>query len=218
MDTDESKVVVALVAVGDKYVQEIIPYYRQLKQWGYRVAILTDQPLHFNIEDVTLYTKSIFNYFDKIYFALNNVKQYQQTIVYVDGSTPISREQINQYVDILSSDFLYIEDWPLGGFDQYKDKANFKYLVDYLNVFELPIKNYPTIREQVMVFNSTIDYKTVVNELEMIQPVFDYMGLLNYKMYDKQRVIGEAEGLALSIVLDQSNIRLQKVTVKKVAT
>jgi hypothetical protein len=130
MGIKENNITVALVAVGDKYVQEIIPYYNRLKQWGYDVEILTNQPIHFDKGDVTLYTKKIFNYFDKLYFALNVVKQSQQTVIYVDGSNSINKEQISQYTSGLVTDFSYIEGWPLGGFDEYKDKANFKYLID----------------------------------------------------------------------------------------
>ena len=73
MDTNENDIIIALVAVGDKYVQEIIPYYNELKQWGYNVEILTDQPIHFNRGDVTLYTKKIFNYFNQIkYLTVNS--------------------------------------------------------------------------------------------------------------------------------------------------
>ena len=68
-----------------------------------------------------------------------------------------------------------------------------------------------------MIFNKDIDHQLVVQELEKIQPVFDYMALLNYGMYNKPFVLGDAEGLALSIVLDKNNITLHKINVKKVA-
>ena len=205
MDTNENNIIVALVAVGDKHVNEIIPYYNQLKRWGYNVKILTDQPIKFEIADVTVYTKHIFNYFDKLYFPLSIIKDYNQTVIYIDGSSPISKEQISQYTSGLATDFSYIESWPLGGFDEYKDKASFGFLSMYLDVYNMPIKNYPTIQERVMIFNKTINHELVSKELEMIQPVFDYMALFNYKMYVKPFVLGDGEGLAMSIILEKTN-------------
>lgn len=218
MDTNVNNVVVALVAVGREYVEEIIPYYNKLKQTGYNVKVLTDEPLEFNLQDTTPYTKHIFNYFDKIYFSLSLVREYNQTVIYIDGSLPISSALISEYINNLGADFYYIDSWPLGDYRHYHDKANFRFLNTYLDLYKIPIKNYPTIQERVMIFNKSIDHQLVVQELEKIQPVFDYMALLNYAMYSKPFVLGDAEGLALSIVLDQNNITLQKITVKKVAS
>jgi len=217
MDTDVNKAIVALVAVGEEYVQEIIPYYNKLKRSGYDVKILTNYPDEFQSEDVTLYTKRIFNYFDKIYFALELVKKYNRTVIFVDGRESINERMIERYTSNLTADCIYVEDWELGGFLQYTDQATFKYLVDYLTLYNIPVKDYPTIYEHIVVFNKTINYQLVIDQLEQIQPVFDYMAVLNCKMYNKSFILGHGEGLALSIVLDQNNITLQKITIKKVA-
>lgn len=217
MDTNVNNVVVALVAVGEEYVQEILPYYNKLKRLGYNVKILTNYPDQFQSQDVTLYTKRIFNYFDKLYFALELVREYSSTVIFVDGRESIEGWMIDRYTNNLTADCIYVEDWELGGFLQYTDKATFNHLVDYLSLYDIPVKDYPTIYEHIVVFSRTIDYQLVVDQLEQIQPVFDYMAVLNCKIYDKPFILGHAEGLALSIVLDRNNITLQKITIKKVA-
>ena len=205
MDTNENNIIVALVAVGDKHVDEIIPYYNRLKRWGYNVKVLTDQPIKFDVADVSVYKKHIFNYFDKLYFPLSIIRDYNQTVIYIDGSHPIDKELINEYTSNLTTNFKYIDSWPLGGFDEYRSEANFGLLNMYLDAYEMPYKNYPTIQERVMIFNKTIDHELVSRELEMIQPVFDYMALFNYKMYVKPFILGDGEGLAMSIILDKTN-------------
>lgn len=217
MGTNVNNVVVALVAVGEEYVQEILPYYGKLKRLGYNVKILTNYPHEFQSEDATLYTKHIFNYFDKLYFALELVRKYNRTVIFVDGRESIEGWMINRYTSNLTADCIYVEGWELGGFLQYTDKATFNHLVDYLTLYNIPVKDYPTIYEHIVVFNRTIDYQLIIHQLEQIQPVFDYMAVLNCKIYDKPFILGHAEGLALSIVLDQNNITLQKITIKKVA-
>jgi hypothetical protein len=215
MDTNENKAIVALVAVGRSYVEEIVPYYNRLKKSGYEVKVLTDHLDQFESEDVTPYTKRIFNYFDKIYFTLELVKRYNRTVIFVDGEESIAEWMIERYTNNLTTDCTYVEDWQLGGFLRYANEATFEYLTKYLALYDIPIKDYPTIYEHIVVFNKTIDYQLVIDQLEQIQPVFDYMAVLNCKLYNKPFILGHAEGLALSIILDQNNITLQKVTIKK---
>jgi hypothetical protein len=205
MDTNENDIVVALVAVGEKYVDEIIPRYNRLKRWGYNVKVLTDQPTKFEVADVILYGKRVFNYFDKLYFALELISRYNKTVIFIDGAEDVSDELIKEYTSNLTTDCVYLYNWPLGSFNQYKNEPAFEYLVKYLTLYNISIKDYPTIYEHVLVFNKTIDHELVRNELEMIQPVFDYMALLNYKLYKKPFVLGDGEGLALSIILDKTN-------------
>jgi len=204
MDTNKNDIVVALVAVGEGYVSEIIPRYNRLKRWGYDVKVLTDQPVKFDVADVIPYGKRVFNYFDKLYFALELVRRYNKVVIFIDGKEDVGDELIKQYTSNLTTDCLYIKGWDLGGFNQYKNEATFEYLVKYLTLYQMPIKDYPTIYEHVIVFNKTINHELVKNELELIQPVFDYMALLNYKLYNKPFVLGDGEGLALSIILDKT--------------
>jgi hypothetical protein len=87
-------------------------------------------------------------------------------------------------------------------------------LFDYFHYKNIPIIDYPTILEQVMVFKKTIDYKLINKELQIIQTVFDYVSVMNNNTYIRPFVLGSAEGLALSIVLTNNNIPFTKIDLK----
>lgn len=205
--------IIALVAVGEFYIQEIKDYYWDLKKLGFSVKVLTDDSSHFDENDVTLYEKPIFNYFDKLYFSLNLVKKYNKNIIYMDGTSALPQNILLDITQRSDSDFIYTSNWPKGNFFAYDYTPSFKYLFDYLKYKQIPIKDYPTILEQVMVFKKTIDYKVISRELQIIQTVFDYVSIMNDETYIRPFVIGSAEGLALSIVLTNNNITFTKIDI-----
>lgn len=205
--------IIALVAVGEFYIQEIKDYYWDLKKLGFSVKVLTDDSSHFDENDVTLYEKPIFNYFDKLYFSLNLVKKYNKNVIYMDGTSALPQNILLDIAQRSDSDFIYTSNWPKGNFFAYDYTPSFKYLFDYLKYKQIPIKDYPTILEQVMVFKKTIDYKLISRELQIIQTVFDYVSIMNDETYIRPFVIGSAEGLALSIVLTNNNITFTKIDI-----
>jgi len=203
--------IVVLVAVGNTHVNEILEYYRELKSNQTIIKILTDQPSNFDLNDVILYQKSVFNYFDKIFFSLKIVEECRKSVIYVDGSTPISKDSFDRLMEQLTTNFLYVNNWPKGDFFEYKDEICFRFLLEYMNYRNIPLKNYPTISEQIMVFNKTINYQLIKKELEIIQPVFDYISVMNDMTYSKPFVLGGAEGLALSIIMNNNDITHKKI-------
>lgn len=203
--------IVVLVAVGNTHVNEILEYYRELKSNQTIIKILTDQPSNFDLNDVILYQKSVFNYFDKIFFSLKIVEECQKSVIYVDGSTPISKDSFDRLMEQLTTNFLYVNNWPKGDFFEYKDEICFRFLLEYMNYRNIPLKNYPTISEQIMVFNKTINHQLIKKELEIIQPVFDYISVMNDMTYSKPFVLGGAEGLALSIIMNNKDITHKKI-------
>lgn len=205
--------IIALVAVGEFYIQEIKDYYWDLKKLGFSVKVLTDDSSYFDENDVTLYEKPIFNYFDKLYFSLNLIKKYNKNIIYMDGTSALPQNILLDITQRSDSDFIYTSNWPKGNFFAYDYTPSFKYLFDYLKYKQIPIKDYPTILEQVMVFKKTIDYKLISKELQIIQTVFDYVSIMNDETYIRPFVIGSAEGLALSIVLTNNNITFTKIDI-----
>ena len=46
--------IIALVAVGEFYIQEIKDYYWNLKEDGFTIKVLTDDSSHFDVNDVTI--------------------------------------------------------------------------------------------------------------------------------------------------------------------
>lgn len=205
--------IVVLVAVGDTYVNEILEYYKELKSNQSTIKILTDQPEHFDSDDVISYEKPIFNYFDKIFFSLKMVETYGKSVIYIDGSTPILKDSFDRLMEQLTSDFLYVNNWPKGDFFEYKDESCFRFLLEYMEYKNIPLKNYPTITEQIMVFNKSINYQLLKKELQIIQPVFDYISLMNDMTYSKPFVLGGAEGLALSIIMNNNDITHKKIII-----
>jgi hypothetical protein len=205
--------IVVLVAVGDTYVNEILEYYKELKSNQSTIKILTDQPEHFDSDDVISYEKPIFNYFDKIFFSLKMVETYGKSVIYIDGSTPILKDSFDRLMEQLTSDFLYVNNWPKGDFFEYKDESCFRFLLEYMEYKNIPLKNYPTITEQIMVFNKSINYQLLKKELQIIQPVFDYISLMNDMTYSKPFVLGGAEGLALSIIMNNNGITHKKIII-----
>jgi len=203
--------IISLVAVGDFYVHEIESTYYRLKNEGYEVKILTNNPKFFDKRDIVVYQKENFNYFDKIYFSIDLIKQYGKTVIYFDGSDSPNIETIIRRILKEDSHFIYRENWPKGDFYNYKDENCFRFLLEYLNYRKMPLINYPTISEKLMIFNKKLDHKLVKSELEKIQPVFDYISVMNYTTYSKPFVIGGAEGLALSIVLTNNQIPITKL-------
>jgi hypothetical protein len=104
-----------------------------------------------------------------------------------------------------------VKNYPKGNFLNYKDEYCFRYLLEYMNYRNIEIKDYETICERLMYFNKTLPLSKIKNNLEIIQPVFDYTSLMNDTTYEKPFVLGGAEGLALSIVFNLSNISLNKI-------
>ena len=51
--------IISLVAVGDTHVNEILEYYKELKSNHITTKVLTNHPEHFDLNDVTLYEKSV---------------------------------------------------------------------------------------------------------------------------------------------------------------
>lgn len=198
--------IISLVAVGEFYVQEIEDTYHRLKTEGYQVKVLTNTPNIFHKDDVTEYHKSNFNYFDKIYFSLDLIKRHKKSIIYFDGSSQVNLEELISKLSKKNTHFAYQENWPKGSFFEYRDEKCFRFLLEYLDYKNIPILDYPTISEKIMFFHKELDHNSVKSELEKIQPVFDFISIMNDMTYTKPFVIGGAEGLALSIVLTNNKI------------
>ncbi len=198
--------IISLVAVGDFYIKEIETIYKKLKLEGFNIKVLTNDLKSFDQNDVVLYQKSNFNYFDKIYFSLSLIKEYKKSVIYFDGSVVLDVENLISKSSKENTHFIYTENWPGGNFLKYKDESCFRFLLEYFQYRNVPVKDYPTISEKIMVFNKNIDYELIQSELEKIQPVFDFISLMNDMTYTKPFVIGGAEGLALSIVLTNNKI------------
>ncbi len=206
--------IIALVAVGEFYIQEIKDYYWDLKKDGFTIKVLTDDSSHFDVNDVTIYKRPVFNYFDKLHFSLSLVEKYGKNVIYMDGTSALPKHIVANISSRSDSDFIYTSNWPKGNFYGYEDDPCFRYLFEYFHYKNIPIIDYPTILEQVMVFKKTINYELINKELQIIQTVFDYISVMNNNTYIRPFVLGSAEGLALSIVLTNNNIPFTKINIE----
>lgn len=213
MNTFINDNIVSLVAVREFYIQEIKDYYWNLKRLGFTIKVLTDNPNHFDINDVTFYEREVFNYFDKIHFSLKLVEKYGKDVIYMDGTSTLPENILTNITSRSDCDFIYTSNWPKGNFYDYQDDPCFRHLLKYFEYKNIPLINYPTILEQVMIFKKSIDYKLINKELQILQTVFDYASVMNDNTYIRPFVLGSAEGLALSIVLTNSKIPFVKIDI-----
>lgn len=209
--------IICTVASGIEYVISVQKYYKQLKIENFNVKVFTDLPEYFNDEDVVIYNKPFFNYFDKLFFCIDIVEKYKTNVLYFDAKNIhnnywFDKKTIESYIS-KSKDyhFTYPYSWPHGGFDYYKNNKVFKYLLDYMEYRKIPIIDYQTIHEKVFFFSKDIDVKLLRRELEIIKPVFDYVSIMKDATYQVPFRLGCAEGLALSIVLERNNIPFKKI-------
>ena len=77
--------VLSVVAVGEQYINNCLPYLDKFKNNGYDIKILTDKPEKFIGYDTQLYENKIFSYFDKLLFSLRLVEKYNTDVLYIDS-------------------------------------------------------------------------------------------------------------------------------------
>jgi hypothetical protein len=204
--------IIFLVGVGEKSGNNIKEYYNELKNSYFNVKVLTNQPTYFESEDVITYKKEIFNYFDKIHESLDLIQLYNKNILFLDDDNRLSKDTLLEYIEKSSKhNFTYVKNYPKGNFLNYKDEYCFRFLLEYMDYRNIEIKDYETICERLMYFNKTLPLSEIKSNLETIQPIFDYISLMNDTTYTKPFVLGGAEGLALSIVFNLSDISFNKI-------
>lgn len=204
--------IIFLVGVGEKSTNNIIEYYNELKNNYFNVKVLTNQPTYFESQDVVIYRKEIFNYFDKIHGALDLIQLFNKNILFLDDDNRLSKDTLLEYIKKSSQhNFTYVNNYPKGNFINYKDEYCFRYLLEYMDYRKIEVKDYETICERLMYFNKTLPLDKIKSNLETIQPIFDYISLMNDTTYTKPFVLGGAEGLALSIVFNLCDVPLKKI-------
>lgn len=203
--------ILSVIAVGDPYINEVIPHLNRFNDYGYKIKILTDQSDRFNGYDVETYhhDKKIFSYFDKLIFPLKLSEKYKSNVLYVDAD--MIRSVSDQFIRNFDggNEFLYHDTWPDGGkFKDYKNTHYFKILLDYFNLKNIDdIDDLITILEWTYYFPYSEINTNLLIDIEKIKPVFEYMSLMVDSGYSG---IGNGEGLALSYVLNKNKIPVKK--------
>ena len=77
--------ILAIVAVGTKYVQKVTPHLSKFIENGWDIRVLSDQPHLFPNLKTHKYPSKIFSYIDKLLFPLRLVEELEQSVMYIDA-------------------------------------------------------------------------------------------------------------------------------------
>jgi hypothetical protein len=199
--------ILAIIAVGDDYINNCLKYLDKFKDSGYSVKVLTDKPELFNDYDVYHFKNQIFSYFEKILFPLKLMIEFESDVLYVDADwiQSIGDEFIKNFKG--NDTFLYYTNWPYG--DKFKDYPNneyFKLFIEYLKSKNFNYDNLTTIMEWVYYFPNIKNVKNILRDIEMIKPIFEYISIQSNNGYIG---IGNGEGIGLSYVLEKNDIKIE---------
>lgn len=207
--------ILTLVLVGDEHITDARPFIRMFSSKGWTIEILTDQPgklkgIGYDNINLHQYNNKIFSYFEKILFPIQISQKYKSGVLYVDSSLlfAVPKSFIESFNE--SNSFLYYKNWPNGEtFKDYKDDVYFGNIIDYF-VME-KVENYEdliTILEWIYYIPYNEDkVEQLIYDVERIKPIFEYSSVIFKPHYSG---IGNAEGLALSYVLNKNLISVDK--------
>jgi len=199
--------VLSVVAVGEQYINNCLPYLDKFKNNGYDIKILTDKPEKFIGYDTQLYENKIFSYFDKLLFSLRLVEKYKTDVLYIDS------DWIQNVNDVFIKNFngsnnvLYYDNWENDLFINYINDFYWKDLLFYFNLYKIDHFHLKLPLEWIFYFPNIDNVSQVLFDLEKIKPIFDWISTVVPSQYNGN---GNGEGLGLSHVLDKNNIELIK--------
>ncbi len=204
--------ILVIVAVNDEYTNISKSCINRFIDNNWIVKVLTNQPEKFhNLINVEIYeyNKKIFNFFDKILFPLQISEKYEEGVLYIDADLlcKISDDFILNFKP--SNEFLYYDTWPDGEtFEYYKTNGYFRALVEFLNTENTYDYNHLTaILEWIYYFPYSKKINNLIYDAERIKCVFEYMSILTYTGY---KGIGNGEGIGISYILTNNNIKINK--------
>jgi len=196
--------ILAIVAVGKKYIFKANQHIPKYTQCGWDVRILTDEPESFPNLKTYDYTNKIFSYIDKLLFPLRLVEKLKQPVLYVDADCFdfISNELIQNFKP--TNKVLYYGNWPEGQYLSDTDLEYFKPLISYFREIEFDYTQLQLIIEYLHYFPYFNNITNVIYDLERIKPIFEYQSIIKKTYYYPG--IGNGEGVALSYVLQKNCI------------
>ena len=194
--------ILALVAIGDKYISNCEPHIKNFINNGWDVHILTSETDEFNLGKTYKYQNKIFSYFDKLLFFLRLSEEYDKGVLYVDSDWIqfINSDFPNRFKG--SENFLYYGYWP-NGFMNYQDNPYFKHILDYFNMEGITHNEIPPLLEWIFYIPPIKNISNVIYEVEKVKPIFDYMSTVVNAGYFG---MGNGEGIGLSYSLYKNNI------------
>jgi hypothetical protein len=198
----------AIVAVGEKYVYNTKEHLPKFIKNGWDVRILTDDCNAFPTLKTYEYKNKIFSYIDKLIFPLKLVEEEQAPVLYIDA------DWLEYVSDILITNFreseevLYFNNWPDGKYFSDNHIDYFKPLIDYFKEHRFAYTKLQTTLEYIYYFPYTSKIQNILYDLERIKPIFDYQSIIKKTYFYPN--IGNGEGVALSYVLYKNNIPIKQ--------
>ena len=200
--------ILSIVAVGEKYIKNCIPFIPEFIDNQWVVHVLTDQPDFFNECEVELYENKIFSYFDKLLFTLRLSEKYKEDVLYIDADwihniSPGFPKEFQK-----NDSVLYYGSWPNGDlFLDYKNDPYFNNLIRYWEKQQFIYDDLKTMLEWMFFIPYSENLSNIIYDIEHIKPVFEYNSVMVDTGYPG---IGNGEGLALSYALHKNKISIKK--------
>lgn len=196
--------ILAIVAVGKKYILKASQHIPKYTQSGWDVRVLTDEPDSFPSLKTYEYTNKVFSYVDKLLFPLRLVEKLKQPVLYIDADCFdfISNELVQNFKP--TNEVLYYGNWPEGKYFSDTDLEYFNPLITHFKEIEYDYNQLPLMIEYLHYFPYFNNITNVIYDLERIKPIFEYQSIIKKTYYYPG--IGNGEGVALSYVLQKNNI------------
>lgn len=196
--------ILAVVAVGTKYIYKVKQHLPKYIENGWDVNILTDEPNSFPNLKTYQYSNKIFSYIDKLLFPLRLVESSKQEVLYIDADWMefISDELILNFKPI--DKVLYYGEWPEGKYFLNTDLQYFEPLVSYFQKIEFDYNKLILMIEYLHYFPYINNIENVIYDLERIKPIFEYQSIIKKTYY--YPAVGNGEGVGLSYVLSKNNV------------
>ena len=196
--------ILAIVAVGKKYILKASQHIPKYTQSGWDVRVLTDEPDSFPNLKTYEYTNKVFSYVDKLLFPLRLVEKLKQPVLYIDADCFdfISNELVQNSKP--TNEVLYYGNWPEGKYFSDTNLEYFEPLITYFKKIEFEYNQLPLMIEYLHYFPYFNNITNLIYDLERIKPIFEYQSIIKKTYYYPG--IGNGEGVALSYILQKNNI------------
>lgn len=194
------------VSVGLKYSNILRGFLDRNEFIKKDSIVLTNNLDMFSDVETIPYKNKIFSYFDKLLHPLRMVEEYRDNVLYIDVDE-LFDDNLLYWIKEIGTDeksLVYLENWPKQTLEELDDKR-FGIFKDMVNINHADIE---TIKENFIYFPKSLPFTKLIWEIETLKPIFETLTIL----YDEDKsTIGGGEGVALSYVLKNNNIKTIKL-------
>ena len=165
--------ILAIVAVGKKYISKVKQHIPKYTQNGWDVRILTDEPDSFLDLKTYKYSNKVFSFVDKLLFPLRLVEEHKESVLYIDADwfEFISNELILNFKP--TNEVLYFGTFPNGKYLSDINSDYFEPLKNYFKINEFDYNKLLLMVEYLYQFPYTNNISDVIYDLERIKPILE---------------------------------------------